>query len=144
MASGILLQRREGTRTYFKADARSPIFKELQGLFEKTAGLIRTLQQALEPFVRQITCRGKVTPQIKQQGDRKLIEGFLPTHTPAGILLGSDTRLQFLDIVRIQQFPSLSIEAAIAEHSWTTTEEPDWNSMVDKFHLISALRSTKR
>jgi predicted nucleotidyltransferase len=56
VASGILRQRREGTRTYFKADARSPMFKELQGLFEKTAGLIPALQQALEPFARQITC----------------------------------------------------------------------------------------
>jgi len=56
VASGILQQRREGARTYFKADDRSPTFKELQGLFEKTAGLIPTLQEGLEPFARQITC----------------------------------------------------------------------------------------
>jgi len=56
VASGILQQRREGTRTYFQADARSPMFKELRGLFEKTAGLIPTLQQTLEPFARKIIC----------------------------------------------------------------------------------------
>jgi predicted nucleotidyltransferase len=56
VASGILQQRREGTRAYFKAGPGSPMFKELRGLFEKTAGLIPTLQQALEPFARRITC----------------------------------------------------------------------------------------
>jgi predicted nucleotidyltransferase len=55
-ASGILQQRREGTRAYFKADARSPMFQELQGLFEKSAGLIPTLQQTFEPFESKITC----------------------------------------------------------------------------------------
>jgi predicted nucleotidyltransferase len=56
VASGILQQRREGTRSYFKANTSSPMFEELRGLFEKTAGLIPTLQQALEPFAQQITC----------------------------------------------------------------------------------------
>ena len=36
---GILQQRREGTRAYFKADTRSPLFTDLRGLVEKTAGL---------------------------------------------------------------------------------------------------------
>src|SRR5947207_5979861 len=54
--SGILEQRREGTRTYFKAETRSPLFPELRGLLEKTAGLLPTLQQALEPFTARIDC----------------------------------------------------------------------------------------
>jgi hypothetical protein len=32
------------------------MFRELRGLFEKTAGLVPTLQQALEPFKVQIDC----------------------------------------------------------------------------------------
>ena len=40
VASGILTHRREGTRAYFKAETQSPVFRELQQLFEKTAGLI--------------------------------------------------------------------------------------------------------
>jgi len=56
VASGILQQRREGTRTYFKAETRSPLFPELRRLFEKTAGLIPTLQRSLEPFAVQIVC----------------------------------------------------------------------------------------
>ena len=54
--SGILEQRREGTRTYFKAETRSPLFPELRGLLEKTAGLLPTLQQALKPFQARIDC----------------------------------------------------------------------------------------
>jgi predicted nucleotidyltransferase len=53
---GILEQRREGTRSYFKAETRSPLFPELRGLLEKTAGLLPTLQQALEPFNARIDC----------------------------------------------------------------------------------------
>jgi DNA-binding IclR family transcriptional regulator len=35
--SGILQQRKDGRRIYFKAETRSPIFRELRSLFEKTA-----------------------------------------------------------------------------------------------------------
>src|SRR6266540_1773790 len=48
---GILEQRREGTRSYFKAQTRSPLFPELRGLLEKTAGLLPMLRQALKPFM---------------------------------------------------------------------------------------------
>lgn len=54
--SGILQQRKDGRRTYFKAETRSPIFKELRSIFEKTVGLIPTLQAALRPFAGKIAC----------------------------------------------------------------------------------------
>ena len=56
VAGGILQQRRDGTRTYFKAETRSPLFPELRGLIEKTAGLLPTLQQTLAPFRSRIDC----------------------------------------------------------------------------------------
>ena len=56
VAGGILQRRRDGTRAYFKAETRSPLFPELRGLIEKTAGLLPTLQQALEPFRSRIDC----------------------------------------------------------------------------------------
>jgi predicted nucleotidyltransferase len=51
---GILESRREGTRAYFKADTRSPLFPELRGLIDKTAGLVPTLQAALKAFASRI------------------------------------------------------------------------------------------
>jgi predicted nucleotidyltransferase len=56
VASGILAHRREGTRTYFKAETKSPVFRELQQLFEKTAGLVPIVRQILEPFGDKIQC----------------------------------------------------------------------------------------
>jgi predicted nucleotidyltransferase len=56
VAAGLLQKRREGTRTYFKAETRSPLFPELRRVFEKTAGLIPALQQVLEPFGDKIRC----------------------------------------------------------------------------------------
>jgi AraC-like DNA-binding protein len=35
VASGILMHCREGTRAYFKAETQSPVFRDLQRLFEK-------------------------------------------------------------------------------------------------------------
>jgi predicted nucleotidyltransferase len=54
--SGILQQRRDGRRTYFKAETRSPIFPELRSVFEKTVGLIPTLRNTLTPFADRILC----------------------------------------------------------------------------------------
>ena len=54
--SGILQQRKDGRRTYFRAEMRSPIFRELRSIFEKTAGLIPTLTGALRPFESKIVC----------------------------------------------------------------------------------------
>lgn len=56
VASGILQQRREGTRTYVKAETQSPFFAELRGLLEKTAGLVPTLGHLLEPLRSKIVC----------------------------------------------------------------------------------------
>lgn len=53
---GVLEQRREGTRKYFKAEARSPIFEDLQTIFEKTAGLVPTLRTSLRNFDKKIAC----------------------------------------------------------------------------------------
>lgn len=49
-ASGLISTRREGRRTYFRADESASIFPELRGLFEKTAGIASTLRQLLERF----------------------------------------------------------------------------------------------
>jgi predicted nucleotidyltransferase len=54
--SGILEQRRDGRRTYFKAETRSPIFRELRGIFEKAFGLVPTLETILRPFQDRIAC----------------------------------------------------------------------------------------
>jgi predicted nucleotidyltransferase len=56
VAGGILQQRREGTRTYYRADVRSPLFPHLRSLLEKTVGLLPTLERMLERFRTRIDC----------------------------------------------------------------------------------------
>ena len=50
VASGLLLRRQDGRRAYFKANADSPLFPELKGLIEKTAGIVPVLKTALSKF----------------------------------------------------------------------------------------------
>jgi predicted nucleotidyltransferase len=42
--SALMESRKDGRRTYYKANTASPIFSELHALFEKTAGIIPALQ----------------------------------------------------------------------------------------------------
>jgi len=51
---GVLQMRREGTRAYFKADTRSPLYPELHALIEKTAGVVATLRNVLQPLESRI------------------------------------------------------------------------------------------
>ena len=48
--AGLLQRRKDGRRTYFRANAASPIFPELRDLVEKTAGIIPVLRDTLKDF----------------------------------------------------------------------------------------------
>lgn len=48
--SGLLLQRKDGRRVYYKADTESPIFPEMKGLIEKTVGIVPALKAAVKRF----------------------------------------------------------------------------------------------
>jgi predicted nucleotidyltransferase len=52
--SGILARRQDGRRTYYQADASSPVFEELRSLFSKTAGIVPVLKSELERFGEKI------------------------------------------------------------------------------------------
>ncbi len=54
--TGILEQRREGTRVYFRAQRHSPIYRELRGIIAKTAGIIPVVRTVLAPLGRKILC----------------------------------------------------------------------------------------
>jgi DNA-binding transcriptional ArsR family regulator len=70
VASGILQQRRDGTRMYVKAETRSLLFPELPGLIEKTAGLLPTLQQSSSRFGREPTVRSCMVPSPRRKNTR--------------------------------------------------------------------------
>ncbi len=51
---GILLETRDGNRTYYQANRRCPAFPELSSLIRKTAGLADRLAEALSPLSDRI------------------------------------------------------------------------------------------
>lgn len=52
--AGILEQRRDGRRMYFKADKTSPVFADSKNLLEKTAGIVPVLEQEPAPLQDRI------------------------------------------------------------------------------------------
>lgn len=54
VGAGVLLRREDGRRVYFRANAASPIFKDLRGLVEKTSGIVPSLAGALSFFADRI------------------------------------------------------------------------------------------
>jgi predicted nucleotidyltransferase len=51
-----LQQRKDRRSTYFKAETRSPIFRDLRSILEKTVGLIPTLKAGLRSVEDKIVC----------------------------------------------------------------------------------------
>ena len=52
--AGILRRKEHGNRTYYSAEAESPIFEDLRGLLLRTVGLRDVLVELLEPFRNRI------------------------------------------------------------------------------------------
>ena len=91
------------------------------------------------PKLRELMKQGKLTDEIKRRVDELLVLGSLPKSTPAGLDVGHEAKMQYVQQVNVQTIPSLAIETAISEHEWVSQGGADRNTLIDKFHLISAL-----
>jgi hypothetical protein len=105
--------------------------KILQEVYEKNADTL--------PRLRELTKEGKITDAVKRRVDELLVAGSLPKLTPGGIDVGAELKSEYAQGAKIDDIPSLAIEAAISEHEWVTQGGVDRNTLIDKFHLISAL-----
>jgi len=83
--------------------------------------------------------QGKLTDEIRRRVDELLISGSMPKSTPAGLEVGRETQMEYVQQVEVQAIPSVAIEAAISEYEWASQGGADRNTLIDKFHLISAL-----
>lgn len=103
--------------------------------------LIESYERNMRALIglREALALGQVSPVVMKEGDRKYIECHLPATTPNGVMLDARTKNAFLDKVTQKEFPTLAIESEIAEYSWTNQGRVDWNSMIDKFHVISSV-----
>jgi len=89
--------------------------------------------------LRKLKKEGKLTEEIRHRVDLLLIRGLLPKATPAGLTIGHETTMGYLQQARVENIPSLAIESAISEHEWACSGGEDRNTLIDKFHLISAM-----
>ncbi len=89
--------------------------------------------------LRELRSAGKLTQEFERRANRKMLEVFLPRFTPSGIDVGRELRMQYLEQADIKLIPTLAIETAISNHEWGAKGGEDWNTLIDKFHLISAL-----
>ncbi len=89
--------------------------------------------------LREIVKEGKLTIEIKRRVDEILFTLSLPKTTPAGLYVGREVRIDYVQQARIEAIPTLAIETAISEHEWVSQGGADRNTLIDKFHLISAL-----
>ena len=89
--------------------------------------------------MRELLKDGKVTDSLQRRVNEILITASLPRTTPGGLDPGRDTKINYLRQAKIETIPSLAIETAISEHEWASQGGADRNTLIDKFHLISAL-----
>ena len=91
--------------------------------------------------LRKLMKAGKLTDAIMMATNRKLLEVSMPEATPAGLAFGRELSTEYLDQANIGSIPMLSLEHAISLNEWNVQGQAgaDRNTLIDKFHLISAL-----
>jgi hypothetical protein len=99
---------------------------------------LRTTAEALIRL-RELVKAGKVTDELRNRVNEVLVKISLPKTTPAGLDMGHDVKIDYVAQVKVETIPSIAIETAISEHEWVAQGGADRNTLIDKFHLISAL-----
>jgi hypothetical protein len=89
--------------------------------------------------LRELAKEGKLTDEIRRRVDEILVTASLPKATPAGLDVGRELKIGYVQQVKTEALPTFAIETAISEHEWVSQGGADRNTLIDKFHLISAL-----
>jgi hypothetical protein len=108
---------------------------------EQLSALDKTYENNVNSLIRlrEIVKSGQLTNEIRRRVDELIVQGALPTTTPAGLDVGRGLKIDYVQQIRIEVIPTLAIETAISEHEWKAQGGADRNTMIDKMHLISAL-----
>jgi hypothetical protein len=108
---------------------------------------LRTLKASYERNVddlfrlREIVKTGLLTDEVRRRAEEILVKLSLPKTTPAGLEIGRELKADYTLQAKISSMPTMAIEAAISENEWSdrAVGEVGRNTLIDKFHLISAL-----
>jgi len=89
--------------------------------------------------LRELKKEGKLTDEVRTRANRELLKHTVPKATPAGVIIGYELRQAYIAQAAVDSIPTFAIENAISEHEWDAQGGADRNTLIDKFHLISAL-----
>src|SRR5713101_7268008 len=78
--------------------------------------------------------------QAGRRGFRHVfLKEHMPKSTPAGLEVPREIAADYIERGTIDSIPTLVLETAISDHEWNVQGGADRNTLIDKFHLISAL-----
>ena len=89
--------------------------------------------------LRELAKAGRLTDEVKQKVNLQLFEMTMPTRIRQGLEIGKDAKEAYVAQAKLECIPSFAIEHAIFEHQLTVKGGEDRNTLIDKFHLISAM-----
>jgi len=131
-----------GEKDAQKFDIPSPVFvKQWIEHPDQLKVLEETYKKGVDTLIRlrELAKEGKLTEELRRRVDELLVMASLPKTTPAGLDVGRELKIGYVQQVKIATLPTLAIETAISEHEWVSQGGADRNTLIDKFHLISAL-----
>lgn len=105
--------------------------RELEAVYARNASTL--------PRLRDLKKEGKLTEELTRRVNEILVKASLPKSTPAGLEVGREAKMDYVLQAKVETIPSLAIEYAISEREWVSQGGVDRNTLIDKFHLISAL-----
>src|SRR5208283_4440248 len=91
--------------------------------------------------LRKAVQEGKLTDEMRKRFDEELVKLSLPKFTPAGLEIGRELKADYVKQANIQSIPTFAVESAISQREWGLKDGSgvDRNTLIDKFHLVSAL-----
>ena len=120
------------SRNFVQQWIRHP--EQMQELEEAYRGNVTALTG-----LRSLRKTGRLTDEVSRRLDSAVLKTVIPSTTPAGVEIGPQMKADYLAQADLKKIPTLAIESAISEHEWDAQGGADRNTLIDKFHLISAL-----
>ena len=89
--------------------------------------------------LRELRKAGEIADDFRERIDQELIKPYVPSRSPAGLEVGRELIRDYIAQANVNSIPTIAIETAISEHEWDAQGGADRNTLIDKFHIISAL-----
>jgi len=80
---------------------------------------------------------GQLSPDFLRNVEKLYIQGLLPKRTLAGVVIGGDSKRQFLDGSQLTDFPAFAVESLATYDGWRENRQMNRNNFMDQQHLMA-------